>query len=112
MEARDDHNPVLLDLKEYSIGEAPHSRTSTAPVGDRGLHWMFRDCLNRRLDCQREPLPELGANVVIPCSRFQQILVRFGCPDDRLRHGFLNKLALTCSQGMTSEGFCSCRPMR
>jgi hypothetical protein len=66
VEARDDHNPVLLNLKEYSVREAPHSRTSTAPVDDRKLHWMFRDCLKRRLDCQREPFPELGANVVIP----------------------------------------------
>jgi hypothetical protein len=24
----------------------------------------------------------------------------------------LNRLALTCSQGMTSERFCSCRSMR
>src|SRR5229473_7531601 len=66
VEARDDHNPVLLNLKEYSVGEEPHSRTATAPVDDRELHWMFRDCLNRRLDCQREALPKLGANVVIP----------------------------------------------
>ena len=118
VEARDDHNPVLLNLKEYSVGEAPHSRTPAAPVGDRELHWMFRDYLKRRFDCQREPLPKLGANVVIPCPRFQQILVRlilvrFRYPDDRQRrHGFSNRPALTCSQGMTSEGFCSCRSMR
>jgi len=112
VEACDDHNPVLLNLKEYSVGEASHSRTSTAPVDDRKLHWMFRDCLNRRFDCERKPLAKLKANVVIPCPRFQQILVRFRYPDDRQRHSFLDRLALTCSQGMTSEGFCSCRSMR
>lgn len=46
VEARDYHDPVLLKLKEYSVGEA---RTATAPVDDRELHWMFRDCLKRRL---------------------------------------------------------------
>ena len=112
MEARDDHNPVFLNLKEYSVGEAPHSDSSTVPVDDRELSWVFRDCLNRRLDCQREPLPKFGANVVIPCPRFQQILACFRHPDDWQRHNFLNRLALTCSQGMTSEGFFSCRSMR
>jgi hypothetical protein len=34
------------------------------------------------------------------------------CPDDRERHGFLNRPALTCCHPMTSEGFCSCREMR
>src|SRR5438445_7800436 len=88
VEARDDHSPVLLNLKEYSVGEAPHSRTSATPVDDRELHRMFRDCLKRRLDCHREPFPKLGANVVIPSPRFQQILVRFRYPDDRQRcHG-------------------------
>ena len=71
VKARDNHNPVLLNLKEYSVGEAPHSRTSAAPVDDRELHWMFCDCLNRRLDCQRELVPKLRANVVIPSPRFK-----------------------------------------
>lgn len=112
MEARDDHYPVLLNLKEYPIGEFPHSRTSAATVDDWELHWMLCDCLNCRNDRQREPLPKLGANVAIPYSRFQQILFRFRYPDDREGHRFLNRLALTCSQGMTSERFCSCRSMR
>jgi hypothetical protein len=71
VEARNHHDPLLLDLKEYSVGEAPHSCTSTAPADDRELCWMFRDRLNRLLDCQRKPLPKHGANVVIPCPRFQ-----------------------------------------
>ena len=112
VEACDDHNPVNLNLKEYPVGKAPHSRTATAPVNHRKLHRMIRDYLNRRFDCQREPLPKPGANVVIPCPRFQQILTRFRYPVDWQRHSFLNRLALTCSQGMTSEGFCSCRSMR
>ncbi len=51
-------------------------------------------------------------DAVRPCPRVQQSSFASGYPDDRQRHSFLNRLALTCSQGMTSEGFCSCRSMR
>ncbi len=104
--------PMLLNLEKYSVRKAPHSRTATAPVDNRELQWMFRDCLNRGLDRERETLPKLRANVVIPCPPFQQILIRLWCPDDRECHGFLNRPALTCCHGMTSEGFCSCRVIR
>ena len=73
MEAGNHHDPMLLNLEKYSVGKAPHSRTATAPVNDRELHWMFRHCLNRGLDRQCETLPKLRANVVIPCPRFQCI---------------------------------------
>ena len=56
-----------LEPEEYSVGKAPHSRTPTAPVDDRELQWMFRNCLNRGLDRQRETLPKFRTNVVIPC---------------------------------------------
>jgi hypothetical protein len=112
VEAGDYNNPMLLNLEEYSVGEASYSRAATAPVDYRELQRVFYHCLNRGLDRQCKTLPELRADVVIPCPRFQQILVRLWRPDDRERHGFLNRPALTCSQGMTSEGFCSCRAMR
>jgi hypothetical protein len=112
MEASHHHDPVLLNLKKYSVRKEPHSRTATAPVDDRKLQWMFRDCLNRGLDRQRKTIPKLRANVVIPRPRFQQILIRFWCPDDRECHGFLNRPALTCCHGMTSEALCSCRVIR
>ena len=112
MEASDYHNPMLLSLEEYSVWKAPHSRTAMASIDDRELQRIFRYCLNRRLDRQRETLPKLRANFVIPCPRFQQILVRLWYPDDRECHGFLNRPALTCSQEMTSRGFCACRAMR
>ena len=76
MKARDDHNPVLLDLKEDSVGEAPHSRTATVPVDDRELQWMFGYCLNCCFYCQGETLHNFRAYVVVPCPRFQQILIR------------------------------------
>ena len=76
MEAGDYDNPMLLNLEEYSVGEPPHYRTATVPVDNRELQWMVGDCLNRDLDRLRETHPKLRAYVVIPCPRFQQILVR------------------------------------
>src|SRR5713226_10140549 len=46
------------------------------------------------------------------CSICGDIRIRLWQPDDRQRHGFLNSPALTCSQRLTSEGFCSCRLIR
>jgi hypothetical protein len=103
---------MLLHFEEYAIRESPNSRSPTVPVDDRELQWLFRDYINRGLDRERETLPKLRANVVIPCPSVQQIFIRLWYPDDRERHGFLNRPALTCSHGMTSEGFCSCRAMR
>lgn len=75
VEAGDYHNPMLLNLEEYSVGEAPHPRTATTEVADRELQRMLRDCHHRGLDCQGETLPKLRANIVVPCPRFQQILI-------------------------------------
>jgi hypothetical protein len=77
VEASDYHDPMLLNLEEYSIWKTAHSRTATAPVDDWELQWMFRYRLNRGLDRQRETLPKLRADIVIPCSRVQQIFIRF-----------------------------------
>ena len=112
MEAGDDYNPIILQLEENAVGESPHSCAPAVPVDDRELHWMLGHRFNRGLDPQRETLSELRANVVIPCPRFKQIFIRFWYPDDREFHGFLNSPVLTCSHGMTSEGFCSWRAMR
>ncbi len=106
MKAGNYYDPMLLNLEKYSVGKASHSRAATVSVDDRELQRTFRHCLNRRLDCGRETLTQLRANVVIPCPRFQQIFIRVGYPNDRECHGFLNRPALTCCHGMTSEGFC------
>jgi hypothetical protein len=81
-------------------------------INDFKLQRAFRYRLNRGIDRQCETFPEPRAHVVIPRSCFQQILTRLWYPDNRASHGFLKRLALTRSQGMTSEGFCSCRAMR
>src|SRR5579863_732045 len=103
---------MLLNLEEYSVGKPAHSRSATIAVNDLKLQRTFRDRLNRGIDRQRETLPEPRAHVVVPRPCFLQILICLGCPDDWECHGFLNSAALTCSQGMTLEGFCSCRAMR
>jgi hypothetical protein len=90
VETGNHHNPVLLNFKEYSVREAPHSRTAAVPVDDGELEGVFCDCLNRRLDCQGEAPAKLRAYVLIPCPRFSEICVRFWYPDDRERHGFLD----------------------
>jgi hypothetical protein len=66
METGDYHNPMLLKLEEYSVREAPDSRTAAAAVNDRKLQWMFRYCLDRILDSHRETFTKLRANVVVP----------------------------------------------
>lgn len=112
VEAGDYRYPMLLKFEEYAIRESPHSRTATVPVDDRELQWMFSNRFNRGLHRQGETLPKFQADVVVPCPSFQQILIRLWGPDDGEGHGFLNRPALTCCHGMTSEGFCSCRAIR
>jgi len=112
MEAGDHHYAMLLNFEEDPVGKAPHSRTPTAPVDDRELQWMFGNCFNRGFDRQSKTIAKLRANVVIPSPRIQQILIRLWYPDNRECHGFLNRAALTCCHGMTSEGFCSLRVIR
>ena len=73
---------------------------------ERELQWVFRERFDRGLDRHRETLAKCRANVGVPCPCFQQILIRFGDPYDGECHGFLDRPALTCSQGTASEGFC------
>jgi hypothetical protein len=111
VETRDYDDPMLLNFKEYSVRKPPHTRTPTASVNDK-LQRVFRYCLNCCFDRQRKTLTKLRTNVVVPGPSVQQILIRLWGPDDRQPHGFFNRPDLTCSQGMTSEGFCSCRVIR
>jgi hypothetical protein len=54
------YKPIFLHLEEYSLGEAPRSRTATTAVDGWELQWMFRYRLDLGLDRQRETLPEPG----------------------------------------------------
>ena len=112
MEASDYYNPILLKFKENAVWKTPHSCAATVSVDNGELQWMFRDCLNCGFDRQGETLPKFRADIVVPGSRFQQILIRLWGPDNWEAHGFLNRPALTRCHGITSEGFCSWRVMR
>ena len=41
VEASNDHDPMLLNLKEYSVGETAYSSTTPPAVDDRELQWGF-----------------------------------------------------------------------
>ena len=112
MEAGYHHNPMLLHLEEYAIREAPPSRPPTTSVDHGELQGVVCDCLNRGLDRQRENAPQAPGECCHTKTALLQILIRLWDPDDRRCHGFLNRPALTCCHGTTSEGFCSCRAMR
>jgi hypothetical protein len=71
VEAREHYYPILLHIEEYSVREAPQSRTATAAVHGRKLQKMLSDRLNRGLNRQGETLTKRWTNVVIPCPRFQ-----------------------------------------
>ena len=89
MEASYHHNPIVVHLEEYAVRETTYSRTATVSVDYRELQRMFRQCLNRGLDRQRETLTKLRADLVIPSPRFQQVLIRLWCENDWECHGFL-----------------------
>ena len=73
---------MLLKLEKYAVRKAPHSGAPTVPVNDGELQWMFRDGLNRGFDRQGETLPKFWADIVVPCPRVQQILIRLWGPDN------------------------------
>jgi hypothetical protein len=66
MEAGDYHYPMLLILKEYSVGKTPDSRTAKTTVDEWELQRMFSNYSNRGLDLQRETFSKPWANIVIP----------------------------------------------
>ena len=103
---------MLLGLEENAIRKESHAHAATVPVDDRELQRMFSNRLNCGFDCQGETLSQLWADIVVPCVRVQQILIRFWGPDNWEVHNFLKSPDLTCFQGMTSIEFCSCRAMR
>jgi hypothetical protein len=76
MKAGDYHNPVLLNIEEYSVRKAPYSGPPPSQVDDRESQWVLGDCFNGRIDRQRETLPKLRAYVLVPCTRFSQVCVR------------------------------------
>src|SRR5271157_2488411 len=103
MEAGDHHNPMLLQLEEYSVRNTlPHAAVPGKP---REIAW----------DVPRwpQPSPRLPVRNVRRvhgvCSRTMPALLSSLRPVSRqpAASRLLERVPLTCSQGMTAEGFCS-----
>jgi hypothetical protein len=103
---------MLLDLEEDSVRKTPNTRTTATALNNGKSEWVFRDFLNRSLNSPRKALAKLRPYVIVPGAGLLQLGICFRQPDNRQCHDFLNSFALTCSQGITSEGFFSCRSMR
>jgi hypothetical protein len=65
VEAGNHHNPVLLNLENDPIREAPYSRPPPVAVNDRKTKWVFGDGFHRRSDCQGELLAKLRSYAVV-----------------------------------------------
>ena len=83
---------MLLKLEEYAIRKDDAPRRGGGSGRRRGIA-IGRSAIASTggFDRQSETLPELRADVVIPCPRFQQILIRLWGPDDRECQGFLKQ---------------------
>src|SRR5579872_358216 len=105
VETGNHNNPRLFHEEEYPIRESPHSGAPPSLLYYRILQrgpGNLLDCIPHRL---REPLPKLRKDTFVPRQCFFQFCVRLRQPNNRKRHRRLNRSALTCSHGMTSEGF-------
>jgi hypothetical protein len=112
VEAGDYQNSVFLNLEEDSIGKTPDAYAPSSSLDNRKLKRVFCNCLNCIFHRTRNALAKFRANVVVPAACLLEFGLCFRQPDDRKGHSFLYRCALTCSQGMTSEGFFWCRSMR
>lgn len=54
METGDHDNPKPLNLEEDSVRKAAHSGTTTSPVDDWKLQWVFCYCIDGGLYRKRE----------------------------------------------------------
>lgn len=101
------HDPRLFYEEEYPIRESAHSGGPPSlfyyRIMQRG-HSNLLDCIRHRL---REPLRKFREDTFVPRQCFFQFCVRLRQPNNRKRHCLLSRSALTCSHGMTSEGFSS-----
>ena len=65
---------------------------------------MLGNHFHRRFHWHQEPQAKVGGYALVPGQRFFEVGIRFWYPDDWEVHCFLDRPALTCSQGMTSSG--------
>jgi len=104
MHAGHDHNPVRFRLEEYPVRKSPDSRPPYPFVDYLEVQRMLRNGFHRRFHRRQKSYAKVRVNTLVPGQRFLQVCIRFGYPDDGERHCFLDRPALTCSQGMTFSG--------
>lgn len=106
MEASDHDYASFFDEEEQPVRKPAHSGSPPLFFHDGILERRVRDAFNGILNSLRETLRKFRADALIVRQGFFQFRVRFGQPKNGARHRRLNRPALTCSQEMTSEGFC------
>lgn len=112
VEAGNYQNSMFLNLEKDTVGKSPNTGTSATAIHNRKLHGTVGDPLNCSFYRPCEAISKLRAYVVVPRTSFLQFGVRLPQPDNGDTHGFLKSFVLTCSHGITSDGFFSCRSMR
>jgi hypothetical protein len=112
VEAGDYHNPMLLNLEEYSVRKAPYSGTPPSPVDDSELQRAFCDCLDGCLYSIARNVPRaLGV-----CSRTTHVLLSTPRPLPVSRRPAASRFFEQARPDLLPSddigGFCSCRAMR
>ena len=86
-------------LEEEAVGKASYSGPSYFRMHHLEGEWTWRDDLYSGVYRQSKSHPKVRMNAFVPSERFLQVCIRFRYPDDRQRHCFLSRPALTCFPG-------------
>ncbi len=107
------HNDaVAFHLEKEAVREAPYASPAYFRMHHLEGEGTSRDDLYSGIHRQSKAHAKVRVNAFVPGECFLQVCIRFRYPYDRQRHCFLNKPALTSSQGMTSSGLRSYWPRR
>ena len=107
------HNPIGFYLEEEALRETSYARPSCFRMHRLKGERTSRDDLYSGIHRQSKPHAKVRVNAYVPGERLPSGLhppLRY--PDDRQLHCFLNRPALTCSQGITSSALRSYWPRR
>ncbi len=112
MHAGNHYNAIIFHFEEQDVRKTLHPCSPYFPMHNLKAPGTLCDYLYCRLHCQRKPQVKISMYILVPCEAFPEVCIGLGYPDDRQRHSFLNRSALTCSHGMTSVGLWSYCAMR
>lgn len=112
MHAGNHHNTMIFHFEEQAVREAPHPCSPYFAMHNLKAVGTLCDYLYCRLHCHCKPQSKISMYILVPCPPFPEVCIGLGYPDDRQRHCFLNRSALTCFHGVTSFGSRSYCAMR